>query len=339
MGLMILGNYLTKTLPENRIAIVANGCEDLNADAVAAIQKSKVVIAVDEGLNLCKQYAIRVNYLVGTLESIHANTIKSLSNVMIRKLDRTQDFVDVEAGLRLSAEVDRHAVPCIFNALAGRTDQHLNNLYLLLKYPNSLMCSNNVIVRSRTANDFTECGSTLFAFYEDAYLEFAHPFDQNQRFSLEESDQVPQFVLDRSESLVLEDSDKVMVLDGQLLEIISLSEHNAFNNKTQIDPLKHKSAPYRSESEEIHLLNAKKTSITLQTLSSLTISLVPLWGPVTHVFTNGLKWNLSGQDLTKDFILMSNKAAQNKVHIELTEGLLLVIVDKTVGEMQIWPVK
>ena len=58
------------------------------------------------------------------------------------------------------------------------------------------------------------------------------------------------------------------------------------------------------------------------------LSLIPLSTSVQEVFTKGLKWELSGESLSKNFVSLSNISVQESVDIKFLSGDLLVCLDK-----------
>jgi thiamine pyrophosphokinase len=57
------------------------------------------------------------------------------------------------------------------------------------------------------------------------------------------------------------------------------------------------------------------------------ISLIPMNGPVTGVRTQGLKWELDGKTLDKQFIGISNEATKSQVSISVEKGDLLCCIN------------
>ncbi|MEZ5315422.1 MAG: thiamine diphosphokinase [Chlamydiales bacterium] len=58
-----------------------------------------------------------------------------------------------------------------------------------------------------------------------------------------------------------------------------------------------------------------------------TISLIPISSRVSGVITQGLKWEIKNQTLTKSFSSLSNQAIQEKVSIQFDEGDLLLTIN------------
>ena len=76
---------------------------------------------------------------------------------------------------------------------------------------------------------------------------------------------------------------------------------------------------------EDELLFVIDRSVELPCFPGQTLSLLPLNGPTTGVTTQGLKWELSGATLDKQFMGISNIALQNTARIQVAHGDLLCI--------------
>ncbi len=58
-----------------------------------------------------------------------------------------------------------------------------------------------------------------------------------------------------------------------------------------------------------------------------TLSLIPISPPVLGVVTQGLKWELQGQALTKQFVSISNLCLKNKISISFETGDLVICLN------------
>lgn len=74
---------------------------------------------------------------------------------------------------------------------------------------------------------------------------------------------------------------------------------------------------------EIETVFAIHHSTTLRTHVGQTLSLLPLNGPVTGIYTQGLKWELCNGKMDQYFFGVSNVCLQNQVEIRISEGTLL----------------
>jgi thiamine pyrophosphokinase len=302
-------SVMSFSLPETRIAIVANGKEEISERIISNIKKSKVVIAVDGGMNLCLKHLIEFHYLIGDLDSIDHSILESLKHVIIIQLERAKDILDLEAAIQLAAKIDQMAIPCIFNALGGRKDHHLSNLYLLLKYPRAMICSESAAVNARNGQfPPMKTPSTLFAFYDDALLKI----DSEKIF------------LKSGQKHNLNGSENASLMSGEVLQISTIKD------QLEIIPVENRLFPYSDDQEEIFLLRANNHFMELETVPGLTISLIPWLGPAKGIYTEGLKWNLNGDALHKDFVGVSNIALKDRVRISLEEGNLLCFVEKKI---------
>lgn len=75
-----------------------------------------------------------------------------------------------------------------------------------------------------------------------------------------------------------------------------------------------------SDCERVFIIDRKAR---ISTNPGQQISLIPLSGPVKGVYSQGLKWELKGKTLDKQFISISNEATQFQVDISVQEGDLL----------------
>jgi thiamine pyrophosphokinase len=70
-------------------------------------------------------------------------------------------------------------------------------------------------------------------------------------------------------------------------------------------------------------------TLRLNTFLGQTISLIPVNGPAKGIVTQGLKWELNGGVLDREFIGISNVAQSTEVEISVSSGDLMCIVNKT----------
>ena len=81
-----------------------------------------------------------------------------------------------------------------------------------------------------------------------------------------------------------------------------------------------------SETELIFVIHGQ---VELSTEPGQTLSLIPLNGPVTGITTQGLKWPLKEEMLSKNFMGISNLTTESKVSISVKEGDLLCYTQVT----------
>ena len=82
---------------------------------------------------------------------------------------------------------------------------------------------------------------------------------------------------------------------------------------------------FESESERIFMIPKR---VEMNAMPGQTISLIPLNGPVKGIHTEGLKWPIENGTLDKNFIGISNEAADSLVTISLKEGYLLCCLNR-----------
>lgn len=75
-----------------------------------------------------------------------------------------------------------------------------------------------------------------------------------------------------------------------------------------------------SKSERLLVIDRE---LTLSCKIGQTLSLIPLNGAVSGIYTEGLKWNLSNGILDKHFIGISNQTVDERVNILVEQGELL----------------
>ncbi len=79
---------------------------------------------------------------------------------------------------------------------------------------------------------------------------------------------------------------------------------------------------------EIEWIFALPMDATLSLHIGQQISLMPLFGPVEGVFSEGLEWELTGSTLDQHRVSLSNRATANRVRVRHRSGTLLCIVTK-----------
>ncbi|MEM7174453.1 MAG: thiamine diphosphokinase [Chlamydiota bacterium] len=310
---------LSRPSAREAIAIIANGKETITHELITVIKASRLVIAVDEGLNLCHKYGIHPTHLVGDLDSVDKQQISAFSQLQVKKLERAKDILDLEAGIQLARQIDRSAPLLIFNACGGRKDHHLSNLYLLLKYPGTVVLTKHLAITKANHNLgidpswMPQQNKAIVAFYGNGSLKRG-----SQHIFLKAGD-----------SLKFEAEDKTTrLIDGEMLLISKFVLDKKANQ--DILPLEGITFPHFDDNEDIFLLNSENRTLELTTKIGLTISLIPWLGNVKGIKTEGLKWNLKGHEMHKEFIGTSNIALGHFVKISITEGNLLCIVEKNI---------
>ncbi len=291
------------------LAIIANVKDGIEKQLIELIQKKAIsVIAVDGGFNLCDSSGIRADYLVGDLDSVELSAIDRFPDLKIIQFPRAKNTVDLEEGIQLASRIDASAIICIFNALYGRKDHHLSNLYLLYKYSQAAIITNDAIVASSGgfagSNYFKTLQHSIYAYYGDVLLS-----SQKCVKSGELKTVIPR---------------KLQVIEGEALSIFS--QYDVDVSKVTLHDIKY---PFSDEYEEMILVCPDQTA-HIDACVGLTISLIPWRGPVMGLHTKGLKWEFIGGELDKEFVGVSNIAISQSVSIKLEKGLLLCIVEKKI---------
>ncbi len=298
---------ISSLLPDNRVAIVANGKEEISEALIEALKASRVVIAIDGGFNFCYEHGVWVDYLVGDLDSIKPSLLKNFPPEKIQRLERAKDLVDLEAGLIFTHEkIDRALTPVIFNANGGRMDHHIHNLFVLMRHPNALLCTKDAVIGVNQVKKDT----IAYAFYEGVTL-----LDADQSISL-----MPGDYHSISASNILD--------KGRFISIRTLTDKKL--SPVELVPIEQMVFPHISESEDFYMLSEGNSSLEIDAQPGLTISLIPWHGAAENIETEGLKWNLSGDALDDTFVGISNIALGKSVSIKIGTGNLLCIVEKKV---------
>jgi thiamine pyrophosphokinase len=64
------------------------------------------------------------------------------------------------------------------------------------------------------------------------------------------------------------------------------------------------------------------------------LSLIPISTSVSSIFTTGLKWELKGQDLNKNYVSLSNVCLTNSISISFTSGDLVACLRRSIHDEQ-----
>lgn len=76
------------------------------------------------------------------------------------------------------------------------------------------------------------------------------------------------------------------------------------------------------ETEKEHLF-AIETHLKIKCFPEQTLSLIPISGPVSGIFTKGLKWELKNRKMDQNFFGISNICLNDEVEISISQGILL----------------
>lgn len=114
-----------------KIAIVANGLEQLQSVHIEEIHEADLVIAADGGANSCIAYDIEPDILLGDFDSIDSLVLKKHAALKTEIFSHPprKDSSDLELALDLSIERGASEVS-LYGVLGGRWDMSLANILL-----------------------------------------------------------------------------------------------------------------------------------------------------------------------------------------------------------------
>lgn len=125
-------------MPNQSIALVANGTLTHSATLAQHIKSHDKIIAVDGGLHHCHALHITPDMIIGDLDSVTPEMLRLYAHVPIKSFPADKDETDVEIALRFAAEPDVKRMT-LFGGLGERSDHSLYNLHLLARYPQKLV--------------------------------------------------------------------------------------------------------------------------------------------------------------------------------------------------------
>ncbi len=114
------------------IAIIANGQAPPFNLLDEYLKDVGLIIAVDGGSLICRQYALIPDYIIGDLDSIDRNTRDYFSSVSFIETP-DQDFTDMQKTLRFVARFHPKTIR-IFAAFGKRPDHSFGNLLIFEQY-------------------------------------------------------------------------------------------------------------------------------------------------------------------------------------------------------------
>jgi len=117
-----------------RAALVANGeIQDFDWTA-SQIRHFSFLIAVDGGLNYCRQMHLQPDLLVGDFDSATPETLKLYSSVLALRFPEHKDKTDLELVVEMLIHKNVKQIS-VFGGLGQRMDHTLSNLCLMYRYP------------------------------------------------------------------------------------------------------------------------------------------------------------------------------------------------------------
>lgn len=273
-------------------AIICNG--SLEYSLKGEIEECRTLIAVDGGLRHFVKMGLAPDLLIGDFDSIDQDLLAQVPKEKRIKLNRAKDKTDLEAALERIE--DEKMV--IYGGLDGRLDHILTHLFILLRYPLKLS------LKSETEQVFALTGT----------LELSK--DQNLFF----------YPLNGPSTLLL-NKQKIHVTESLSLTLHEESSLTLDQGEVILFLLKEKTTPLvktlKTLPGALFIEPGEKKVFPSQ--RGLTISLLPFYGPASGITTAGLKWNLEGGTLDKNFVGLSNICLEDSFSISLSKGKLLLI--------------
>ncbi len=120
-----------------RIALICNAPIDNPIKVKEKIEAFSYLIAVDGGLNHCKQLDLRPDVVIGDFDSADPAILKHFDDVPQKRFPKDKDHTDLELAIQFCMHPQIEEI-VVFGALQGRTDHTLSNLILLSRYPGKL---------------------------------------------------------------------------------------------------------------------------------------------------------------------------------------------------------
>jgi thiamine pyrophosphokinase len=308
---------------DETVGLILNG--EMPSDDICKISerisKCVAVVLVDGGGNVLHDLianghinpsVINPLCLLGDFDSVTKKNKKMLSE-LYPKMDvvqfrRDKDFTDFEAALKMT-KVDTVGYTLVFNALGGRIDQTLGNLFYLFRddYKDRVqICTANETIGVFTKGYLLDPSWRMVPFYQD---------NSNAQLYVSSDIEYAKLSIPNVKIFHYEFNKRSIIND--LSVILHCAEHPG---DFQI----------QTANETIFAITPKK-SCSFSTSIGQTISLIPIKGAVLGIKTFGLHWEFeegSLESLDKDFIGISNIAWNDKVKISVTEGYLLCIINK-----------
>lgn len=118
----------------NRVVIFANGQPETGPllDRVLAEAASAYVVAADGGARLARHYGLKVQRVIGDMDSLSAAELDALvqAGAEVQRHPEEKDETDLELALLWAVEAGAQWIRVI-GGIGGRFDQTLGNVYLL----------------------------------------------------------------------------------------------------------------------------------------------------------------------------------------------------------------
>ena len=329
------------------IALVCNGELEKNQNTKIKIEECTTCIGVDGGLNYCRDLQIKPHWIVGDFDSVESQVLQQLQeNSDAVKLLRAKDETDLEIAVEKAKQLSPHAQIKIFGGLGGRLDHTLGNLYIALRNPGRVFLESEqqrlfAVDRGLGKVEIVEQHMqtlVLFPLYGKAQLLLEQSDGSFHLYTLDKCPLVFPFsqrcnlqVLQGEVIVCLDASDcfntssRSLPIDFSLKQPFIHTFEHLYRLSTHADQL-----PLSSSSETVYRIHPSSGKCSFPCHVGETVSLIPLYGLVSGIQTEGLKWELGPQTLSqldKNFVGISNVCVGEMFSVQVTSGELLCIIN------------
>jgi thiamine pyrophosphokinase len=126
----------------NAVAIIANGSIESYEETKHLVKSYTDVIAVDGGLLHCKKMEIEPILVIGDFDSTSLDLLSHFAHIPQLKFSKDKDESDLELAIQ-EAIARGYKEFHLFGALGKRVDHLLYTLFLLTRFPNCQIISEN----------------------------------------------------------------------------------------------------------------------------------------------------------------------------------------------------
>lgn len=332
-------------------AIIANGELQPTHNLAHCMAGFNTIIAVDGGLTHCARLKIQPHLLVGDFDSVTPDLLDTYSHVRRIALPRDKDVTDLEVALA-AVRASNAVHIAIFAALGGRLDHSLGNIHLLLRHPGpvTLETAEERFCAVQKSMVIPCAGYSHLSLLRVAEIvrgvcirTLTHDRLLCQHAVLDERLVVQLPSTEHAVEVEVIEGTALCILHSKYGAVPSLPHEGTLSCAfTLQSPMQETLlllsslctglVQATSEHETVIPLNALQRKITLPCRIGLTISLIPMHGPVSGVCTQGLKWELSDATLHGGFLSLSNVCCEESFSVQIATGELLCIINKDLIE-------
>jgi len=284
--------------------MVCNGLIPLSL--LQRIQACRKIVAVDGGVNFCAQNGIQPSLIVGDFDSADPAALEALSaQAKVIRLPRDKDVTDLEAALQEFPDEEI----LLFGGLGGLKDHVLTHLFLLLRRVGSLF----IIEEEELLFGINDSMGEVLLPSGYQYITL-FPLNGIARNTHLQGTLHPLIDTSKLFLLPLQEKASLEIGQGELVVALSKKQEKLFAN------LLHRTPPF-----DKRVLPSKKTFFP--TKRGERVSLIPLYGSVEGIVTEGLKWEFGERvkRLDKNFVGISNVCIAEGFSIQIQEGELLIL--------------